>query len=196
MGEIFAGSITTALNRVKSQAPSDLKEYTIRSSVQNATSQLERAQSIFNQRQSNFSTTEKTFFAKAFEEAITEQAYKALEGELSRLRFKERSFDNAHETSTKSFIDHEKQLRATPEIQGIESKIQENRVKIFKKQKALAEKSNTDSSYKSNLKVNSMLANEVSQLQNVEMSLVGAIESIKAQIQQIRSGNFSLQTSK
>lgn len=173
------------------QAP-ELDKYAIQNELRSSSSHMQRARGIFDQRQSDFNSSERIFFTRVFQEATAESAYKSLEKDLSCLRFKERAFDNANAVSTKKFINHEQTLQQNPEIKEIDTKIHDNRVLIQEKQKALATKTKSEVSYQNALKVASLLAKEISQLQNTEITIVNDIEAIKTQIQQVRSGSFSL----
>ena len=189
MGEISTGiSISTALNKVENRVSLNLKEQQMIS----ARSSFERAQSIFTQHQTDFSSTEQNFFNKVFEEAVSQRAYKSLQEDLSILRHKERAFDNADASSTKKFIAHEQALQANPEIQEIETQIRDNKSEIQKKQKVLTGKTKSQNSYQNVLQASSLLKQEISQLQSSEMTLVTDIESIKSAIQQLKSGTISV----
>ncbi len=174
------------------QVSSELSQYTVQSGLKSANSQLERAQSIFTQRQSDFTGSETTFLTRVFEKALAESSYSSMKDALSHLRSKERAFDSTNKISTNKFINHEQKLQQTSEIQGIETQISENQSKIQEKQKALSTKANVETSYQNALNVSILLAKEISQLQNTEITIVNDIETIKSQLQQIKSGNFSI----
>lgn len=193
MGEIITGiSIPKILNQNADQTISSLKRSAIQQSVREASSGMERAQSIFSQRQSDYTSTENTFFIQVFKEAITKNIYKNLEENLSNLGFKARAFDGAQKASTNKIINHENILKENPEIKKIDNEIFANQVKILAKQKALTRKTNSQNTYQNALNTKSFLTKAITQLQVSETVLVTSIESIKSQIQQIKSGKISL----
>jgi len=193
MGDIFTNfSVPKTLNLNENQVTSDLKRATVQQSFKDASAGLQRAQSIFSQNSSAFSSTENAFMAKVFEEAIAEKAYQSVEKDLSNLRFKEKVFTNTQTISENKFVQHEKALQMNPEIQGIENQIVENKVKIQDKQKALSNKTSANTVYQNALKVSANLTKEIISLQSSEFTLVNDISSIKAQINNIKSGKISL----
>jgi len=193
MGEIFTGfSIPKNVNYNENQVISDLKRSAAQQNFKEASVGMQRVQSIFNENTTDFSSTENTFLAKSFEKAIAEKAYQSLGEDLSRLRFKEKVFNNTQNISENKFIKHEQALKMNPEIAGIENKIVENKSKIQTQQKALVKKPNANAVYQSMLKTSAFLTKKITQLQTSEFTLINDISSIKAQINDIKSGRISL----
>ncbi|HSA06847.1 MAG TPA: hypothetical protein P5556_06685 [Candidatus Gastranaerophilales bacterium] len=193
MSEIFTGySIPKSLTKNENQIISDLKKMSVQQSLAEANSKINSGESIFSLKQTDFSSTETVFFEKLFEKTLTEKAYQSMQKDLSLLRFQEKALTTTQSLSEKKIVDHENNLKSNPEVMGIENEIRSNQQEIQKKQQVLGNRTKTQSRNENILSRNSLLKNDVVQLRNVEFSLVSDIDSIKDQIQQIKSGKFSI----
>ncbi len=193
MSEILTNAFIPKVQK-PDRTDSIVKKNSVHHNIKDANAGLERIQSVFNQRNNDFSSTEKNYFTNLFEKAVAEDAYKTLQNDLSNLRFKERIFDNSYMATTKNYNSYQQAMQSNPVVIGIENQINENVIKIHEKQQTLNNLINGQGASDSNPaeKLNLLIFNEKTQLQLSEVAISVDINSIKAQIQQIKSGKIPI----
>jgi len=137
-----------------------------------ATSNYSRTQSIFNQINTNFLSSEEIYQVKNFERSLAEYDYESLQEKLSNVRYREKGLNNTNTFATQNIVQHETILRQNPVIQEIESKLRENQNQILEYQ----QKINTAKTSLSIIRYEE-LTNEITSLQADEINLVSIIQN-------------------
>ncbi|OGI04673.1 MAG: hypothetical protein A2Y25_01180 [Candidatus Melainabacteria bacterium GWF2_37_15] len=154
----------------------------------NATSSFRRTESIFNQINTNFLSSEEIYQVKNFERSLAESDYQSLQDELSNIRYKEKGLNNTNMLATRNIVQHETILRQNPVIQEIENKLTENQNQILEYQQKLtaAKTSPAIIRYEE-------LSNEIEGLQSHEKTLVNLIQNGTAQGKDVTTFEEELQ---
>lgn len=179
-------------NAGQNQLMADIKKVSAQQDYQRANTELTRVQSIFANANNGFSSVQNSYQVSIFEKQLKEFAHKSVQDNLSMLRSKEKSLTNTQEISNAKFVKHEEKLSSNPEIVEIENNIKTNKTTIQAKQQELDKKTAATEAYKAMMQKSTALNNKINLLLSNEFTLVSEIDSIKAQIAQLKSSSATV----
>lgn len=94
-------------------------------------------ESIFEQVNSQYLSSQEEYSSKSFQESLLESSYGNLQDKMTFLRQKNKSYERVNFVSTNSILKHEAALKEDPMIQQIEAGISESQTSITEQQALL-----------------------------------------------------------